>query len=210
MTGFGGWPAEAFTWFEGLEEDNSKAYFTAHRRTYDDAVRRPLQSLLAELADEFGTGKIFRPNRDVRFSHDKSPYKTNAAAVAPGDMQQPGFWVEVSAAGIAAGAGHHGGSREQLAGFRAAVADDASGALLERIVADLEGAGLQIHGESLKSAPRGYPRDHPRIRLLRHTDLIAVRSEPPGRLAQSRAALDWVRDTWRTCEPLVGWLRDHV
>src|SRR5918992_929056 len=107
MTSFKGWPPAAFEWFEGLQADNSKAYFDANRRTYDEAVRGPLVALLAELSDEFGPSKIFRPNRDVRFSADKSPYKTNCAAVVPGDMQHPGFWVEISAEGLAAGAGHH-------------------------------------------------------------------------------------------------------
>ena len=210
MSTFRGWPASAFTWFEGLQEDNSKAYFTAHRPTYDEAVKGPLLALLGELEDEFGPGKMFRPNRDVRFSHDKSPYKTNAAAVAPGDMHQPGFWVEVSAEGIAAGAGYHGADRSQVERFRSAVADDTSGGALEQIVTQLEEAGLDIHGDTLKSVPRGYPRDHPRIRLLRHTDLIAVRREPPGRLAQSAKAAAWVRDTWRTCTPMVTWLRTNV
>ena len=210
MSSFKGWPPAAFDWFEGLLADNSKAYFTAHRQTYEEAVKGPLLALLDELESEFGPGKMFRPNRDVRYSADKSPYKTNAAAVAPGDMHQPGFWVEVSADGLAAGAGHHGADRSQVDRFREALADDRSGTELEQIVADLEAAGLQIHGETLKTAPRGYPRDHPRIRLLRHTDLIAVRRQPVGRVAQSRKAAGWVRETWRTCDPLVAWLRAHL
>src|SRR5688500_4613668 len=92
---------------------------------------------------------MFRPNRDVRFSHDKSPYKTNAAAVAPGDMHQPGSWVEVSSDGMAAGGGFHGGGREATERLRAAVADERRGPQLEQIVAGLESAGLEIHGETL-------------------------------------------------------------
>ena len=210
MSTFQGWPPAAFAWFEGLLEDNSKAYFTAHRATYDESVKGPLLTLLDDLSDEFGPGKVFRPNRDGRFSHDKSPYKTNTAAVAPGDMHQPGYWVEVSAEGMAAGAGFHGGERSRVDQFRAAVDDEASGKDLERIVADLTSAGLEIHGETLKSAPRGYAKDHPRITLLRHTHIIAVRREPVGPLVQSAAAGDWVRDTWRACQPLVTWLRQHV
>lgn len=210
MNTFAGWPPAAFTWFEGLLSDNSKSYFTANRQTYDEAVKGPLLALLQDMEDEFGSGKMFRPNRDIRFSADKRPYKTNAAAVAPGDMRQPGFWVEVSADGLAAGAGYHGADREQIEHFREAVADDASGTALQGIVGDLEASGLEIFGETLKTAPRGYPRDHPRIHLLRHRDLIAVRREPVGALVQSPAAAQWVRDTWRTCTPLVRWLGDHL
>ena len=210
MSTFEGWPPTAFRWFEGLLADNSKAYFSEHRRTYDEAVKGPLLALLDELEDEFGTAKVFRPNRDVRFSPDKSPYKTNAAAVVPGDMHRPGFWVEVSADGMGAGAGHHGADRAAIEWYRAAVDDERTGTQLERIVSELERAGLQIHGETLKSAPRGVARDHPRIRLLRHTSFIAVRREPVGPVPLSRAALDWVRETWRTCTPLVTWLHDNV
>jgi uncharacterized protein (TIGR02453 family) len=210
MGAFQGWPPEAFAWFEGLLADNSKAYFTAHRTTYDESVKGPLLALLDELADEFGPGKVFRPNRDIRFSHDKSPYKTNTAAVAPGDMHQPGFWLEVSAEGMAAGAGYHGADRAQIEQFRTAVDDEASGTQLASIVDDLKHAGMEVHGATLKSAPRGYPRDHPRIDLLRHTNLIAVRREPVGPVVQSAAAQGWVRETWRTCSPLVSWLREHL
>jgi uncharacterized protein (TIGR02453 family) len=210
MSRFQGWPPSAFAWFERLMEDNSKAYFTAHRSTYDNDVKGPLLALLAELEEEFGPGKVFRPNRDVRFSHDKSPYKTNTAAVVPGDMHHPGFWVEVSADGMAAGAGFHGADRAAVERFRTAVDDATSGSTLEEIVGRLEDEGLETHGETLKSAPRGYPKDHPRIRLLRHTHLIAVRREPVSPLVQSPAAAGWVRDTWHACQPMVSWLREHL
>src|ERR1051325_11884594 len=73
---FRGWPAEALEFYEGLEADNSKTYWTAHKTVYDEKVHAPMLALLAELEPEFGAGKIFRPYRDVRFSADKSPYKT--------------------------------------------------------------------------------------------------------------------------------------
>ncbi len=69
---FKGWPAEAIEFFEGLEADNSKAYWQANKSVYEQAVREPMNALLAELAPEFGEGKVYRPYRDVRFSADKS------------------------------------------------------------------------------------------------------------------------------------------
>lgn len=77
---FDGWPEEALEFYEGLAADNSKAYWTAHKAVYEDAVLRPMTGLLEELAAEFGEAKIFRPYRDVRFSADKSPYKTHIGA----------------------------------------------------------------------------------------------------------------------------------
>jgi uncharacterized protein (DUF2461 family) len=81
---FRGFPEEALIFFEGLEADNSKPYWTDHKDSYDEHVRAPVLALLAELEDEFGAGKIFRPYRDVRFSKDKTPYKTNVAAGSTG------------------------------------------------------------------------------------------------------------------------------
>ena len=77
---FKGWPAEALEFYEGLEADNSKVYWTDHKDIYTDAVHAPMAALLCRPGGEFGEGRIFRPYRDVRFSADKSPYKTAIAA----------------------------------------------------------------------------------------------------------------------------------
>src|SRR3984893_1558775 len=83
---FGGWPEDCQRFFIGLELDNSKRYFEANRRFYEEAVKGPMVALLESLAADYGEGKIFRPHRDIRFSKDKSPYKTNiAASVGMGD-----------------------------------------------------------------------------------------------------------------------------
>ena len=79
--GFHGWQAEALEFFDGLEADNSKAYWQRNKDVYDELVRGPMEALLIELEPEWGEGRIFRPYRDVRFSSDKSPYKTNIAAM---------------------------------------------------------------------------------------------------------------------------------
>ena len=77
---FRGWPVEAIEFFEGLEADNSKTYWQRNKEVYDSMVRVPMEELLAELGPEFGESRIFRPYRDIRFSADKSPYKTNIGA----------------------------------------------------------------------------------------------------------------------------------
>ena len=98
--GFRGWPAEAIDFYDGLEEDNSKSYWQAHKAAYEQAVLRPMEELLDDLAPQYGPGRIFRPYRDVRFSADKSPYKT-----AIGATIGAGGYVRLSAAGLAAGRG---------------------------------------------------------------------------------------------------------
>src|SRR2546423_265028 len=75
-----GGEGEALEFFEGLEAENTKSYWQANKHVYDTLVRPPMEELLAELEPEFGAWRIFRPYRDVRFSADKSPYKTNIAA----------------------------------------------------------------------------------------------------------------------------------
>src|SRR3989442_14966296 len=80
---FRGWPAEALEFFEGLEADNTKAYWQEHKAVYETAVRPPMEQLLAELAPDWGDGRIHRPYRDIRFSPDKSPYRTHIAAMGP-------------------------------------------------------------------------------------------------------------------------------
>jgi uncharacterized protein (TIGR02453 family) len=211
---FTGFPRATFTWFAGLEADNSKAWFTAHRETYDTAVRGELEALLEELADELGGRvKLFRQHRDTRFSRDKSPYKTTTyGVIADRPDGEASLYAQLSSGGLFAGTGYYQMAADQLARFREAVADDDSGPALERILADVGAAGLERWGESLKTAPRGYPRDHPRVALLRHKLLIAGRRlEPRGRSGLARdAVLTFTRDTWAACMPMTAWLDEHV
>jgi uncharacterized protein (TIGR02453 family) len=204
---FDGFRPAAFDWFAGLEADNSRAWFQAHREAYDNEVRGPLTELLEELAGDAPVW-VSRPNRDLRFAKDKSrPYKDRCYGMIDGRL-----YAQVSAAGLFAGTGAYSMSSEQLTRFRDAVVDEESGIALESIVGALDAGGLDVWGESLKTAPRGYPRDHPRVALLRHKLLIAGASAPPDRVrGLSRdAALEHLRDTWTACAPLLAWVDEHV
>jgi uncharacterized protein (TIGR02453 family) len=195
----------------GLEQDNSRAFFTANRTTYDEDLKAPMEALLAELAAEFGTGRVYRINRDVRFSADKSPYKTHvAASVGYESGTGSGYYVSVSPDGLFLGAGTYQFSPDQLERFRAAVAAARTGTALEAIVAGLEKDGFEISGEALKSAPRGYAADHPRIGLLRRKSMTAGRSYAPARWLQTAAARDRVTAAWRAAGPLNAWLAVNV
>jgi uncharacterized protein (TIGR02453 family) len=203
---FSGWPAEALEFFEGLEADNSKAYWTAHKAVYEASVRAPMAELLDELAGEFGPGRIARPYRDVRFSPDKSPYKTSIYAIL-----EDGGYVNFSADGLVAGIGYYQMTPDQLDRYRHAVADDKSGAELVGIIERLTAGQAEVGGSSsLKSAPRGYPKDHPRIELLRHRGLIAWRHWPAAPWLHTAAAKQRVVKFLRLTAPLHAWLDDHV
>jgi uncharacterized protein (TIGR02453 family) len=203
---FRGWPSEALEFYEGLEADNSKTYWEAHRAVYEEQVRAPMAALLAELEPEFGPGKIFRPYRDVRFSADKTPYKT-----AMGATLERGGYVHLSAQGLAAGNGMYQMESDQLARYRAAVDDDASGTALEKLVAEAARSKIDIVGhDRLKRTPRGYPADHPRADLLRHKGVVAWKEWPVAAWLGTAAAKKRVVDFLRATAPLNDWLATHV
>ncbi|MFG1704693.1 DUF2461 domain-containing protein [Nonomuraea sp. M3C6] len=207
--GFTGFPDEAFLYYEGLEADNSKTYFAWHKHLYEDAVRAPMLALTDELAAEFGSAQLFRPYRDVRFAKDKSPYKVHQGAfvdLLPGI----GLYVEVSAAGLFAAGGVYTQASDQVARYRAAVDEDLTGKPLSSITDALVASGYALQGERLKTKPRGFTEDHPRIDLLRHKSLYAgVRFEPEP-WVHTAEVRERVQSSWRAFGPLLDWLCAHV
>ena len=203
---FGGWRAEAVEFFEGLEADNSKAYWEDHKDTYERRVRVPMNELLDELALEFGPGRAFRPYRDVRFSKDKSPYKTNIAAM----VGEVGY-VSLSATGLGVGSGMFHMAPDQLDRYRRAVDGDPSGSQLEAIAAALRQQGQElIAHDRLKTAPRGYAKDHPRLELLQWKGLATWRQWPPAAWFGTKKAKDRIVETLRAGVPLNQWLATNV
>jgi uncharacterized protein (TIGR02453 family) len=210
VTAFGGFPPAALTFFEGLEADNSKSYWTANKDVYESAVRDPMVALCSSVGEEFRPLRMFRPNRDVRFAKDKSPYKTAAAAAGERDGGTT-YYVQLSTAGLFVGAGYHHMAADQLERFRAGVDDGRLGPELADAVAVVRRAKLEIGShDALKTAPRGYAKDHPRIDLLRLKGLHAGRQFPPARWLATPACAARVEETWRVAEPVLGWLDAHV
>jgi uncharacterized protein (TIGR02453 family) len=202
---FTGWPVEAVEFYEGLQADNSKVYWQEHKAVYERDVRGPMEQLLAELSDEFGAGKQFRPYRDVRFSADKTPYKTNCAAtVGTG-------YISFSADGLSTGAGLYMPDTAALQRYRTAVTREKSGTELVAIVAALHKAGYETMAhEILKTAPRGVAKDHPRIDLLRHKGIAVMKTWPVGAWLGTAKAKDRVVATLRAAVPLGDWLARYV
>jgi uncharacterized protein (TIGR02453 family) len=210
---FAGYGQEAVDWFIGLERDNSKSYFTATRSQWETHVLQPLTAMLESLALEFGgTVRVFRQNRDVRFSRDKSPYKTTTYGVLERSGSAAGLYAQISAAGLYAATGYHEMASDQLERFREAIAHDKTGAALVAILHKIHSAGLTTMTLTppLKTAPRSYPRDHPRVELLRQKDLVVGRLLPPGAELASPGAQEHVAAVWRAGLPLGAWLDKHV
>jgi uncharacterized protein (TIGR02453 family) len=203
---FSGWPAEAIAFYEGLEADNSKTYWTEHKADYETYVRAPFLALLDEVAPEFGTPRVFRPYRDVRFSADKTPYKTHQGAWF-GETHR---YLQVSAAGLLLGGGRWQLSPEQLAGFRRAVADERHGPVLERAVQKVRRNGFDVHGDGMTRVPSGFAKDHPRAELLKYRTLTAsVDLGAPEWLCTEEAVSEIAR-RFRQLTPLVDWLVSHA
>jgi len=208
---FEGFPDEGLVFYEGLEADNSKTYWTRNKSSYEEHVRAPLLALLEELAPEFGTAKVFRPYRDVRFSHDKTPYKTHQGAVVHADGQGTGAWyVQISAEGLYVAGGSWRLESDQVARYRRAVADEVQGRRLQAEVDRLQGGGWRIGGERLSRVPAGHAPDAPRLELLKHKSLHASRSWEPADWLHQRGALDEVRTAWQDLRTLNAWLADNV
>lgn len=201
---FGGFPAAALDFYDDLEIDNSKTFWEANKEVYATAVRAPMISLTDALASDFGPAKVFRPYRDVRFAGDKTPYKTHQGAfvaVAPAT----GWYIELSAPGVRVAGGFYHATSQGVAAFRNAV-DGPDGPGLEKILARLRRAGWEPGGDRLKTTPRGFAADHPRIELLRHRSLTVSRFYGFEPVIHTPELLDRVRRDWRAARPLVEWL----
>jgi uncharacterized protein (TIGR02453 family) len=208
---FEGFPDEGLVFYEGLEADNSKPYWSAHKQVYEECVRRPMQALAEELTAEFGTPKLFRPYRDVRFSSDKTPYKVHQGAVLHVDGRGVGsVYVQLSADGLRVSGGCWRLQPDQVERYRRAVADDVQGERLTREVERLRQQGWSIVGDRLVRTPRGYAADHPRVELLKHKALHASQEWEPADWLHQRTALDRVREAWRDTAALNLWLADNV
>jgi uncharacterized protein (TIGR02453 family) len=209
MTTFQGIPAGAFEFYKELEDNNNREWWQEHKDSYEALVREPFTLLLAELEPRFGPGKIFRPNRDIRFSQDKSPYKTAQGAFAS-IQEGVGYYLQISAEGLLAGGGYHSHTPAQLARYRNSVDASGTGESLRHIVEAVGAAGFTVEGEKLKTVPRGYPQDHPRAELLKHKSLSAATDlGQPAWLATPAAAQE-IAALWDELRPLVDWVGRHA
>jgi uncharacterized protein (TIGR02453 family) len=202
---FEGWRGDFQGFFVGLMADNSKTYFNAHRQHYEEDVKAPMVALLADLEAEFGPGHLSRPNRDIRFSSDKSPYKTNIYA----DVRSGGY-VALDAHGLVAAGGRYMLDAPALGRFREAVADENSGRELVTIVGRLREKGYEIGGQELRRVPAPYPREHPRADLLRHKRLIYWCRWEIGPWIATAEARERVATVWRDGAALGAWLARNL
>lgn len=203
---FDGIPIAALDFYEDLEADNSKTFWTAHKAIYDESVLAPIKALAEELSTEFGATKIFRPYRDVRFSRDKTPYKDHQGVWFTESYR----YFHISASGLFVGGGRWEMASDQIGRLREAVADDITGAQLEAALKTAAKAKLEPGGEQLTRVPSGYDKDHPRADLLRRKSLTVRREVGSPDWLQTKKARAEVAKLFRAMEPLVVWLEQNV
>lgn len=209
MSDFQGFPTAALDFYDDLEMDNTRSFWEAHKATYDESVKAPMVALAEALAKEFGTAKIFRPYRDVRFAKDKTPYKTAQGAyiqVAPAT----GWYVQIGAPGVRVSAGFYHAEAADIARIRDAIDDDRTGAELEKMLKSLQRKGFELNGERLKTSPRGYDAQHPRIELLRHKSMTLSRSYGFEPVIHTPDLLPRIRKDWRALHPFVDWVTQRL
>jgi uncharacterized protein (TIGR02453 family) len=205
---FTGIPPQALDFYTRLEADNSKAFWEANKAVYRDEVKAPVQALCDDLA-EYGPFHLFRPYNDVRFAKGRPPYKTQQGAYSEGE-DGAGFYFHISREGLLAAAGYYAMMRDQLERFRDAVDSPNTGEEIAGIV-----AGLSKHYrigaiDELKTAPKGYPKDHPRINLLRRKGLMLSIDFGAPKWLHTKQAATKLRQVWRAAEPMNAWLDAHV
>lgn len=209
MTPCAGIPVDALDFYDELRAENTRTWWQANRKRYADSVRGPLEALLDALEAEFGPATLYRANRDVRFSADKSPYKDHQGALAA-TVPGMGFYVQVDADGLMTGGGFYPTGPDQLPRLRAAIDTPRSGQQLQRIVDELAAAGFALGGDRVATRPRGVPADHPRLELMRFKHLIASCEHGAPPWLSTPEVVEHVRADWRTVRPLVDWLSEHV
>ena len=205
---FTGFAPEAFDFYVRLEADNSKAFWEANKTMYRDSVKASVQALCDELV-EYGPFHLFRPYNDVRFAKNRPPYKTQQGAYGEGEGGA-GYYLQISREGLMAASGYYAMMRDQLERFRDAIDAANTGDEIARIVAGLSKRYRIGAVDELKTAPKGYPKDHPRIHLLRRKGLMMSIDFGAPKWLYTKQAAAKVREVWRAAEPMNAWLDAHV
>ena len=206
---FTGFPPEVLSFYERLEANNTKSFWQEHKHIYSDVVKASFDELLGEL-DSYGSFHLFRPYNDMRFSKNRPPYKTHQGAYTEGDGGR-GYYFQVSAEGLMCGTGYYGMAKDQLERFRAAVDATDSGEEIQSIVDGLAKKRFTVTAmDSLKTAPRGYPKDHLRIELLRRKGLMIGKEFGTPKWLHTKAAKKRITDMWAAGDEMNRWLDSHV
>ena len=226
MATFTGFPEETFAFLTELRANNAKPWLDAHRDDYEAQYLAPARAfvedmgeMLLEVAPEVRfeprvNGSIFRVNRDIRFSNDKTPYKDHLALWfwdgAERREATSGFYLRLLPDQVGIGVGAHRFDKDRLASYRELVVDATAGTALLAAVDSVERAGYMVHGEHYQRVPTGFDADGRAADLLRHRALFAGEDVPVPASVHDRRFLGWCLRRWEKMAPLHRWLVDHL
>ncbi|MBX3249035.1 MAG: TIGR02453 family protein [Myxococcales bacterium] len=207
---FRGFSDATIAFLRELEQNNDREWFGANKTRYEENLRRPFEALASDLEPELGAAKVFRIYNDVRFAKGKPPYKTHGSVVFEDGRRGLVYYVHLEKDHLFVATGMHAMLPDQVRRYLAAAADEEHGADLAERVARAESSGLEIGGEALKTVARGYPKDHPNARFLRHKGLTTARRLPIAPWLFSGEAIEHVREVFAEGDDVNRWLARHV
>lgn len=220
---FRGFSKRTVAFFRGLERNNDRAWFEAHRDVYEAEVMAPARAFITAIGARLKTvtpkiiaipkvnKSIFRIHRDARFSLDPSPYKTNLGLYfwegAGGRMEGSGFYFHLEPPDLMVGGGMYMFSDKKLLRYRKAVVDKKLGTELAAIVREMaKVSGLALGGQHYKRVPAGFDPGHPNAPLLLHNGLYAGMETAIPEEFYSPRLVEYCFERYRPMVPLHKWL----
>jgi uncharacterized protein (TIGR02453 family) len=223
---FTGFPKQTLSFLAGLAAHNEKAWFDAHRDDYERYYLAPSKSFVVATGEKLArfapkvnaeprvNGSLSRINRDIRFSKDKSPYKTHLDLWfwegGKRGWDCSGFYFRLMPDSLFLGAGIHVFEAQPLALFREAVLDPKKGKAAEKAIAETRKAGYEVGGLEYKKVPRGLPEDHPRAELLKYKGLYTMLDLKVPKELGSAKLVDLCAGHYQKMAPLHRWLASVV
>ena len=225
MYEFKGYSEEGLSFLSTLAKNNNRDWFIERKEIFQKEVQIPTQDFVFVLGQRLhsisprlaydtrldGRGSIMRIYRDVRFSKDKSPYKTYVGITFwEGQSKKEsisGFFIRIEPSGVEVYAGKHMFEKQRLQAFRRAVLDDELGSELEKIIDSINGLeGYEIGGIHYKRVPQGYDKEHERSDLLRHNGLWARAPRIGSEILERSEFVDICYEHCAQMAPVHRWL----
>lgn len=223
---FSGFSKETIKFFEDLTTNNNKTWFNENKKDYEKYVMEPARTFvikmgerLYELSPDINAiplvnKSLFRLNRDVRFSKDKSPYKTNMGILfwegTRKRMECPGFYFHVESNKLMLGGGLHKFTKDIMDSYRKQVAKEKSGKALVDIIENLKLENIDIGGLHYKRVPRGFDDDNPNAELLKYNGLYTmINSKIPNEF-YSEKLIEYCYERFKKSYPLNEWILTYL
>lgn len=224
---FDGFSKSTFKFFKDLENNNTKEWFQANRTVFEEHVMNPAQEYIMAMgellkpmcpkivANPKVDKSIFRIYRDVRFSKDKTPYKTHLGIFLwegpRKKLGNPGFYLQFDKSKILIAGGLYQFPPELMKPYRDAVSDEKKGAEVAKILKKiLKNKSYILGGKHYKRIPRGYDEESPNADLPLHNSLFVYYEGPVPKETHSPKFLDYSLKVFKEMLPLHNWIKENV